>query len=102
MLRPGATATPALPPCPAGVKVWGFSPPGGMVTANLSHALEGFVTSIAVGKDAISRTGSVTFERLLDQVGCRLRVGEAWHAPDATLARQRRGTACLICSFYTP
>ena len=44
-----------------------------MVTANLSWALQGFVTSVAVGKDAISRTGTVTFERLLDQVG-----GAAW------------------------
>ena len=55
--------------CPAGVKVWSFNPPGGMVTANLARALQGTVTSVAVGKDVISRTGTVTFERLLDQVG---------------------------------
>ena len=40
-----------------------------MVTANLSRALQRTVTSVAVGKDIVSRTGSVTFERLLDQVG---------------------------------
>jgi hypothetical protein len=40
-----------------------------MVTANLSRALQGTVTSVAVGKDVISRTGTITFERLLDQVG---------------------------------
>lgn len=30
----------------ADTKVWAFNPPGGMVSANLSHALEGFVTSV--------------------------------------------------------
>ena len=54
---------------PAGVKVWSFNPPGGMVTANLSRALQRTVTSVAVGKDVVSRTGTGTFERLLDQVG---------------------------------
>ena len=52
--------------------MWSFNPPGGMVTANLAAAVEGFVTSVAVGKDAITRLGTVTFERLLDQV-CYLR-----------------------------
>ena len=51
-----------------GVKVWSFNPPGGMTTKNLSVALRGFVTALVVGKDIISRTGTVTFERLLDQV----------------------------------
>ena len=45
-----------------------FNPPGGMITPNLSHAVEGFVTSVCVGKDSISRTGTVTFGRLLDQM----------------------------------
>lgn len=39
-----------------------------MITANLSHAMHDFVTSIIVGKDIVSRTGTVTFERLIDQV----------------------------------
>ncbi|PRW33020.1 ubiquitin-like modifier-activating enzyme ATG7 isoform X1 [Chlorella sorokiniana] len=49
-------------------KVWSFNPPGGMVSANLSHALQDFVTSVVVGKDGISRLGTVTFENLLDQM----------------------------------
>jgi hypothetical protein len=52
----------------AGVRVWSYNPPGGMVTMNLSAALQGFVTAVVVGKDIISRTGTVTFERMLDQV----------------------------------
>lgn len=55
--------------CPRpGVKVWSFNPPGGMVTAGLAHALEPLATSVVVGKDAISRTSSLTFQRLVDQV----------------------------------
>lgn len=53
--------------CP-GLKVWAFNPPGGMITANLSHAMRAFATSVIVGKDIVSRTGTVTFERLIDQV----------------------------------
>ncbi len=33
---------------PADTKVWAFNPPGGMVSANLSHALQDFVTSVSI------------------------------------------------------
>lgn len=58
-----------LPPAAKGTKVWAYSPPGGMCSASLAHALEGFVTSVAVAKDCISRLSACTFERLLDEVG---------------------------------
>jgi hypothetical protein len=63
-LRPPSRCAPP----PAATQVYAFNPPGGMTTANLAAALEGFVTSVAVGKDSISRTGTVSFEQLLDQV----------------------------------
>lgn len=78
--------------CP-GVKVWSFNPPGGMVTANLSRALQRTVTSVVVGKDVVSRTGTITFERLLDQVG-----GWGWGGmPEATpsIARLHGRPACV-------
>jgi sn1-specific diacylglycerol lipase len=50
------------------MKVWAFDPPGGFVTRSVADALRGIVTSVIVGKDSVSRTSSVTFERLQDQV----------------------------------
>jgi hypothetical protein len=41
---------------------------GGFVTADVAGATEEFVTTIVVGKDAISRTSAVSFERLQDQM----------------------------------
>jgi hypothetical protein len=37
------------------VRCWAFCPPGGLVDARLSRAVEPFVTSVVVGKDAVSR-----------------------------------------------
>lgn len=59
------------------IRVFAFSPPGGMATPNLSPLLEPFVTNVVIGKDAIPRTGTVTFERFIDQMvvalaACRL------------------------------
>ncbi|KAL4451203.1 hypothetical protein ABPG77_009275 [Micractinium sp. CCAP 211/92] len=50
------------------VHAWAFCPPGGMVTPNLAAALDPLVTCVVVGKDAVSRTSTATFERLQDQV----------------------------------
>ncbi|KAL4422930.1 hypothetical protein ABPG75_009127 [Micractinium tetrahymenae] len=50
------------------VHAWAYCPPGGMVTANLAAALDPLVTCVVVGKDAVSRTSTATFERLQDQV----------------------------------
>ncbi|KAL6766765.1 hypothetical protein ACKKBG_A37265 [Auxenochlorella protothecoides x Auxenochlorella symbiontica] len=51
-----------------GLRVWAFSPPGGMATPNLSPLLEDYVTNVVIGKDVIPRLGTITFERLIDQM----------------------------------
>lgn len=53
---------------PSSITAWCFDPPGGLVTENLSLAMRSFVTSVIVGKDVISRTSTVTFEMLQDQL----------------------------------
>ena len=60
--------------------MFAFDPPGGMTTANLAHAVEGFVTSVCVGKDSISRLGTLTFDRIMDQARCEAPL----HMPSAT------------------
>jgi sn1-specific diacylglycerol lipase len=45
-----------------------FSCPGGLVSKKLSHAMKGFVTTVAVGKDCIPRASVATITRLMDEL----------------------------------
>ncbi|KAK9823352.1 hypothetical protein WJX72_002122 [[Myrmecia] bisecta] len=47
---------------------WAFCPPGGLMSVNLSRAVEPFVRSVVVGKDIVPRTSFVNLARLLDEV----------------------------------
>lgn len=53
---------------PGKVTAWAFCPPGGLLSRKVAAALEPLVTSIIVGKDSISRTSTVSFDRLQDEV----------------------------------
>ncbi len=48
--------------------MWSFSPPGGLLSHRLTHALEGFVTSVVLGKDVVPRISLVTIEELRDDM----------------------------------
>ena len=39
---------------------------GGLVTANLAHAMEPFVTSVAIGKDCIPRMSLKNLSRFME------------------------------------
>ena len=52
----------------ADVRGWSFCPPGGLMSKNLSKAVEPFVTSVAVGKDVVPRLSVVNIGRLIDQM----------------------------------
>ena len=52
----------------ADVKCLAFSPPGGLMSKNLSRAVEPFVTSVVVGKDVVPRLSVVNIGRLIDQM----------------------------------
>ncbi len=55
-------------PCFAGVHCWALSPPGGLMSTNLSRLVEPFVTSVVVGKDVVPRVSVVNLGRLIDQM----------------------------------
>ena len=49
-------------------KCWAFCPPGGLMSANLSHAAQGFVNCVVVGKDIVPRLSVVNIGRLIDEL----------------------------------
>ncbi|KAL0037858.1 hypothetical protein WJX79_002263 [Trebouxia sp. C0005] len=49
-------------------KCWAFCPPGGLMSANLSHAAQGFVNCVVVGKDIVARLSVVNIGRLIDEL----------------------------------
>ena len=53
---------------PADVRCWSFSPPGGLMSRNLSKAVQPFVTSVICGKDVVPRLSVVNIGRLIDQM----------------------------------
>ncbi|BDA50747.1 Sn1-specific diacylglycerol lipase alpha [Coccomyxa sp. Obi] len=50
------------------VHCWALSPPGGLMSTNLSRLVEPFVTSVVVGKDVVPRVSVVNLGRLIDQM----------------------------------
>ncbi|EIE20387.1 alpha/beta-hydrolase [Coccomyxa subellipsoidea C-169] len=50
------------------VHCWALSPPGGLMSTNLSRLVEPFVTSVIVGKDVVPRVSVVNLGRLIDQM----------------------------------
>ncbi len=52
----------------ASAKCWAFCPPGGLMSANLSHAAQGFVNCVVVGKDIVPRLSVVNIGRLIDEL----------------------------------
>lgn len=50
------------------LRVWAFSPPGGLVSENLAEAIKPWVTSVALGNDFISRLSMHNLERLRDEM----------------------------------
>lgn len=60
---PAPTSSP-----PAGrVRVWAFSPPGGLCDAPLSAALAPNTVAVMVGKDAVPRTSAGTVAGLVEE-----------------------------------
>jgi sn1-specific diacylglycerol lipase len=57
-----------LKPRVPGVRCWAFSPPGCTVSAALIAYTRSFVTSIAAGKDVVTRVGAVNLNRLIDEM----------------------------------
>ena len=49
-----------------GVQCWAFCPPGGLLSQNLSHASEDYITSIIVNKDMVPRMSLKTVYRLFE------------------------------------
>ena len=52
----------------ADLKCWAYSPPGGLVSRELSEAMRPFTTSIAVGKDGVPRLSLKNLARMLDEL----------------------------------
>lgn len=52
----------------ADLKCWAYSPPGGLVSKELSEAMRPFTTSVAVGKDAVPRMSLKNLARMLDEL----------------------------------
>lgn len=52
----------------AGLKCWAYSPPGGLVSPNLSPILAGFCCGVAVAKDSVPRLTLKNLDRLLDEM----------------------------------
>lgn len=50
------------------MQCWALSPPGGLMSTNLSRLVEPFVTSVVVGKDVVPRVSVVNLGRLIDQM----------------------------------
>lgn len=50
------------------LKVWAFSPPGGLVSENLADSIKPWCTSVALGNDFISRLSMHNLERLRDEM----------------------------------
>ncbi len=52
----------------ADLKCWAFSPPGGLVSKSLLGWMEGWCTSVVVGKDAVPRMTVNNLSRLMDDM----------------------------------
>ena len=52
----------------ADVRCYAYSPPGGLMSRNLSRIAERVVVSIVVGKDVVPRMSVVNLGRLIDQM----------------------------------
>lgn len=52
----------------ADLHCWALSPPGGLMSTNLSRLVQPFVTSVIVGKDVVPRVSVVNLGRLIDQM----------------------------------
>lgn len=53
---------------PADLKVWAFSPPGGLISRSLIGFTEQWCTSVAVGKDVVPRMTVNNLNRLMDEM----------------------------------
>lgn len=54
--------------CDVDLKCWAFSPPGGLVSKSLLGWMEGWCTSVVVGKDAVPRMTVNNLSRLMDDM----------------------------------
>lgn len=52
----------------AGIHCWALSPPGGLMSTNLSALVAPFVTSVVLGKDVVPRVSVANLGRLIDQM----------------------------------
>lgn len=105
------------------LKVWAFSPPGGLVSENLAEAIKPWCTSVALGNDFISRLSMHNLERLRDEMmqcaalsklpkftvlrkaaisGPALRVRRDSHSQILHPPRLLRSPATCLCLMATP